>query len=146
MLTTICYGGNFRLANNKNSRKDGFMGSINKVLFLNLLILLYFLFSIVASQPYFVPEVKILTKLNLIASPVMDDFLVNDDTGTFKQCVPAIAADDSGNFVIIWEDDRDGSKYVYVQRYGSSGIPWGNNFRVYADSGTLRQRCSGNGK
>jgi len=115
------------------------MGSINKVLFLNLLILLYFLFSIVASQPYFVPEVKILTKLNLIASPVMDDFLVNDDTGTFKQCVPAIAADDSGNFVIIWEDDRDGSKYAYVQRYGSSGIPWGNNFRVYADSGTLRQ-------
>jgi hypothetical protein len=55
---------------------------------------------------------------------------VNDDAGTADQYTPAIAVDGSGNFVITWEDSRNGNADVYAQRYNSSGKVWGENYLV----------------
>jgi hypothetical protein len=70
---------------------------------------------------------------------IVDDFLVNDDTGTADQQYPAIALDDSGNFVITWQDLRNGNYDIYAQRYNSSGDSLGYNFKVNDDTGTAGQ-------
>lgn len=61
------------------------------------------------------------------------NFKVNDDTGTAAQYAPAIALDDSGNFVITFHDYRDGPwgvPNIYAQKYNPSGTPLGTNFMV----------------
>lgn len=71
---------------------------------------------------------------------IIDDFLVNDDTtGGCGQWVPTIARDPSGNFVITWEDYRNGYADIYAQRYNSSGDTLGSNFKVNDDIGTASQ-------
>ncbi len=67
---------------------------------------------------------------------------MNDDTGTTGQIYPAISLDGSGNFVITWEDYRNGNYDIYAQRYNSSGTPLGTNFKVNDDVGTSSQRYS----
>jgi len=70
-------------------------------------------------------------KANTIFGIIKDDFLVNDDRGTFSQVYPAVAMDTSGNFVICWQDERNGDwGDIYAQRYSSSGDLLGVNFRV----------------
>lgn len=60
----------------------------------------------------------------------MDDFLVNDDTGSANQWYPSIASDNSRNSIIAWTDLRSAQTNIYMQKYDSSGIPLGSNFRV----------------
>ena len=66
---------------------------------------------------------------------------VNDDPGNTDQWSPSICIDSSGNFVITWDEDRNGiGDYdIYAQRYASNGSPLGINFRVNDDQGTERQ-------
>jgi len=59
-----------------------------------------------------------------------ENFLVNDDITNTYQDFPAIAIDPSGNFVIAWQDTRNGPKHIYAQRYQSDGTPLGENFRA----------------
>jgi hypothetical protein len=65
-------------------------------------------------------------------SPLGSNFKVNDDLGTAPQQNPAIAMDGASNFVIIWEDYRNGlsKPTLYAQRYDSDGNPIGNNYLV----------------
>ena len=76
---------------------------------------------------------KIFTR-NAISggSPLGANFKVNDgpDNEDYYNESPAICADDSGNFVITWEDARNG---IYAQRYSSDGAALGNNFKVSDD-------------
>jgi hypothetical protein len=60
------------------------------------------------------------------------NFKVNDDLGDFSQYFPSISSDDNGNFVISWEDKRNGNEDmdVYAQRYNNEGVPIGTNFIV----------------
>jgi len=67
------------------------------------------------------------------------NFLVNDDVGTGAQYYPSVALDNAGNFVVCWEDARNGDYDTYAQRYDASGIPQGANFRVNDDVGTTDQ-------
>jgi len=70
------------------------------------------------------------------------NFKVNDTTGTASQYSrPSIAIDGSGNFVIVWEDERNGYYYpdIYCQRYNSSGAAQGVNFKGNDDAGTADQ-------
>jgi hypothetical protein len=55
---------------------------------------------------------------------------VNDDVGSAWQWFPDIAMDGSGNFVIAWQDARNGNWDIYAQRYDSSGNPVGSNYMV----------------
>jgi hypothetical protein len=63
-------------------------------------------------------------------APLGLEFRVNTYT-TGAQEAPAVAADASGNFVVVWTSSQDGSGYgVFGQRYASSGTPLGPEFRV----------------
>ncbi len=72
-------------------------------------------------------------------SPLGSNFKVNDDVGTASQYYHAISMNGSGNFVITWEDYRNGNYDIYAQRYDSSGSPLGTNFKVNDDVGTAEQ-------
>jgi hypothetical protein len=64
-------------------------------------------------------------------APSDPEFRVNTYT-TSGQNLPAVAADPSGNFVVVWSSNgQDGSSLgVFGQRYASSGAPLGTEFRV----------------
>jgi len=129
------------------------MRPIPKVFFYSLVI---FLFSFVpldssawadslqvlAGQPdsEFDLKNKTISGLNLIANPIIDDFLVNDDTGTANQYDPSIAIDGLDNFIVTWADYRNGNWDIYAQRYNSSSAPIGSNFKVNDDAGSASQR------
>jgi hypothetical protein len=64
-------------------------------------------------------------------TPLGPEFRVNTYT-TLTQFIPSVTADASGNFVVVWMSaTQDGSGYaVFGQRYASSGMPLGPEFRV----------------
>jgi hypothetical protein len=66
-----------------------------------------------------------------VAQPVGSEFQVNTYT-TRNQQAPSVAADASGNFVVVWQSDgQDGSgSGVFGQRYDSAGRALGSEFRV----------------
>jgi len=65
------------------------------------------------------------------AAPIGPSFRVNTYT-TDAQTVVDVASDASGNFVVAWQSSyQDGSfNGVFAQRYASSGMPLGPEFRV----------------
>jgi len=60
---------------------------------------------------------------------------VNDDTDSMDQKLPSISTDGTGNFVVVWQDNRQDQYNVdiYAQRYFSNGNPNGANYPVVAD-------------
>ncbi|MDD1475097.1 hypothetical protein MEO41_28075, partial [Dolichospermum sp. ST_sed4] len=50
-----------------------------------------------------------------------------NDTGSSSHYRPTIASDALGNFVIAWEDTRNGNWDIYFQRYNSNGVAQGIN-------------------
>jgi len=67
------------------------------------------------------------------------NFKVNTNAGTSNQIWPAVSSDTAGNFVICWEDFRNGNYDIYAQRYSSSGAALDTNFRVNTDAGSFQQ-------
>ncbi|UCE05436.1 MAG: T9SS type A sorting domain-containing protein [bacterium] len=65
---------------------------------------------------------------------------VNDDAGPADQIYPSIAVDENGNFIIAWEDWRNGNPDIYFQWYQSSGVARGGNVKSNDDIGTTIQR------
>ena len=60
------------------------------------------------------------------------DFLVNTSTMN-SQSLPDVAADPSGNFVVVWQSDRQDAPYsygVFGRLYDSAGVPRGPEFQV----------------
>lgn len=51
----------------------------------------------------------------------------------------AIAADASGNFIVVWRDKRNGNADIYGQRFSADGTAFGENFKVNDDSGVTAQ-------
>ena len=50
---------------------------------------------------------------------------------TSNQDLPVVAMDSTGNFVVVWESNQDGSgNGIYGQRYNSSGAAQGSEFRI----------------
>ncbi len=67
-------------------------------------------------------------------SPNGGEFQVNSYT-TGLQHVPAVAVDDQGDFVVVWQSDGSGGSdsdgySIQGQRYASSGLPMGPQFQV----------------
>jgi hypothetical protein len=62
--------------------------------------------------------------------PLGPEFRINTYT-TGLQSVSSVASDPSGNFVVVWTGESDGSGTgIFGQRYASSGMPLGSEFRV----------------
>jgi hypothetical protein len=57
------------------------------------------------------------------------NFLINDYTGS-SQYYPYCAMDKNGNFIVVWQDLRDGNGNVYGQRFDNTGDSLGINFRI----------------
>jgi len=74
-------------------------------------------------------------------TPIGNNFKVNDDSASSQQRVSMIAIDGKSNYIVIWEDERDGlfRTDIYAQRLDSLGNPMGNNFRVNDDIGNAYQ-------
>jgi len=66
------------------------------------------------------------------------NFLINDDGSSWNQYYPSCGMDLAGNFVVAWEDDRDGLN-IYGQIYDNGGNPQGSNFRIDQCPGTEGQ-------
>jgi hypothetical protein len=69
-------------------------------------------------------------------NPLGNDFRVDQDAGTAVAYYPSIATNLNNNFMITWQDRRNGNYDIYVRRYDSSGNPLGDDFRVDQDAGT----------
>jgi hypothetical protein len=69
-------------------------------------------------------------RYNAAGAPQGSEFRVNAYTsGTQRR--PSVAADGSGNLVVVWDSDFDGSNYgVFGRRYDATGTPQGAEFRV----------------
>ena len=70
-------------------------------------------------------------RYDLTGAPAGGEFRVNTYT-TNLQGYPAVASDNSGNFIVVWHSlQQDGSQLgVFGQRYASSGATLGSEFRV----------------
>jgi Ca2+-binding RTX toxin-like protein len=70
---------------------------------------------------------------NAAATPISPEFRVNTTTQN-DQTNPAVAIDDSNNFVVVWSSDQQTGGFsgqdVYAQRFNSAGSPLGTEFRV----------------
>jgi len=65
------------------------------------------------------------------STPLGNNFIVNDDVGTYPQYNSSVAVAPDLSFVITWLDRRNGYVWdVYAQRYSSEGTPLGANFKV----------------
>ena len=70
-------------------------------------------------------------RFDLAAAAVGSEFQVHSYT-TQDQYAPAVAADDAGNFLVVWlrGPDPGGHPGLFGQRFDASGSPAGNEFRV----------------
>ncbi len=62
------------------------------------------------------------------------NFIVNQDSGSAHQNLPSIALVGSGDFIVAWEDERNGYDDIYAQRCAGDGTPLGGNFLVNDNS------------
>lgn len=66
------------------------------------------------------------------------NFRVNDDLEAGPQYNPSVSCY-SGGFIICWYDGRNGDFDIYAQRFDTSGVPLGVNFRVNDDPDSATQ-------
>ncbi len=79
-------------------------------------------------------------RYNISGYTLGSNFQVNDDQGTSSQWHPSVAMNREGDFVICWQDERNGWDWdIYAQRYDSSGDTLRSNFQVNDDQGTSEQ-------
>lgn len=75
-----------------------------------------------------------------VGYPVKTNQKANNDVGTTSQRAPAIAINACGQFVIAWQDARNGNSDIYAQRFAANGAPLGSNFKVNDDVTTQPQQ------
>lgn len=63
------------------------------------------------------------------------NFKVNDEINSTHQMHPAVGMDAEGNFVIAWNDWRDGAINIYGQQFDHNGVKINSNFRVNDEAG-----------
>ena len=113
------------------------MPSIFRVFFFSFMVFVFTYLPVLARQADSESSLKGFRN----EETIIDDFLVNDDVGTASQLTPAISLDGSGNFIITWQDFRNGIDWdIYAQRYNSSGIPLNTNFKVNKEMGAFNQK------
>jgi len=77
-------------------------------------------------------------RLNASGEAIGANCLVNNQLSG-DQRYPSIAFGPSGNFVVAWQDTREGNRNIYAQMFNASGDTAGSNFKVNNDLGTKPQ-------
>nr|NQU90362.1 hypothetical protein [Bacteroidota bacterium] len=67
------------------------------------------------------------------------NFKVNVEPGNEEQEQPTVSMDNSGNFVIVWADEKSGDFDIWGQRYAADGTALGENFKINDDNGNELQ-------
>jgi len=70
------------------------------------------------------------TNFPLYAQIIKDDFRVNDDSLGGENSAPVVEILESGEVLIVWEDERNNIKNIYGQVYDSTGSALDSNFKV----------------
>lgn len=73
-----------------------------------------------------------LKKFNRWGTELFDDKKVNDNPLLVEQSSPNLAVSEDGDFVVVWEDQRNGLN-IYAQLFDQFGNPDGDNFCVSSD-------------
>ncbi len=79
-------------------------------------------------------------RYTITGAPLGVNTKVNDDASTEFQMYPTISIDVTGNFVVVWQDFRNGNWDIYFQRYTDTGTTLGNNTKVNDDAGNAYQK------
>lgn len=58
------------------------------------------------------------------------NFKINDDLNSANQISPSVTMNPSGEFVVVWLDNRDRKTSIFGQRYSSTGETIGCNFKI----------------
>lgn len=77
------------------------------------------------------------------------NFQVNDDGRVGNQYEPDVSGDDSGRFVVVWEDGRNSNWDIFFQRFKSDGTRLGNNVQITVDTFTQQApqvACASDGR
>jgi hypothetical protein len=61
---------------------------------------------------------------------LVPDFQADQGADAALAAAPAVAADAAGNYLAVWQDDRNGNYDVYARRLGPAGNALGPDFRV----------------
>jgi len=74
-------------------------------------------------------------RVSFNGSLIGNNYVISDDKGGASQILPGVAADNTGNFFIVWDDYRmypnvDYNGNQYGRRYGQDGSPLCDEFRV----------------
>ncbi len=66
---------------------------------------------------------------------LIDDFQVNapDSSANIQAFYSDVAYHNSGSFIIVWNDNRNGDYDIFGQLYSSDGSPNGENFQINDD-------------
>ena len=67
-------------------------------------------------------------------SPISAPFALKVDSQASGEKLPAIAGDQHGGFIVVWQDKRNDSGDIYCQRYDSTTAPIRDNFVVNDDN------------
>ncbi len=80
-------------------------------------------------------------RLDSAGAPAGETFLVNTTTNG-NQSNPAVAMDNTGNAVVVWEalDAADGSRGIFAQRFEPTGVAVGAEFLV--NTGSYNQQTN----
>jgi hypothetical protein len=78
-------------------------------------------------------------RIGVNGEPIGSNFKINNESGTYAQHTPRVAAFPDGGFVVVWYDNRSGHDDIYGQRYDASFTQLGTNLKLSDDPGTSRQ-------
>ena len=67
------------------------------------------------------------------------DLKINSDVGVANQENPKIAIDDEGNFYVVWEDEINGDKDVFLAKFDPNGNTLFAGKKINTDSSGLNQ-------
>jgi len=74
-----------------------------------------------------------MSKFNRWGTQLLADKKVNDNPSLVEQSSPDVDASEDGDFVVAWEDSREGLN-IYAQLFDKFGNGDGGNFRVSSDT------------
>jgi len=68
--------------------------------------------------------------ITAIGESISSNFKVNDDSNYSNQFSPKVSSDSISNFIIVWQDYRNGDSDIYMQKFSSEAIRIGDNIKV----------------